>query len=117
MNAIYLSRIGTDAPTSQGIEPGAPCCVILYSDRHAATIETVKRFKTGKRAGQVREIIVREDTAIRTDTNGMSDAQTYRFERDPNGLTHRFTWSNFAWRSRGMMLAIGFRAQYYDYSF
>ena len=36
------------------------------------------------------KVTVREDKAIRTDDNGMSQCQSYRFERDPEGCVHTF---------------------------
>jgi hypothetical protein len=51
--------------------------VLMYSDRHAGTIVEV----CGKR------LMWQADTASRTDKNGVSDAQSYSYERNPKGET------------------------------
>lgn len=56
---------------------------VMHSDRHAYTVIAVS--PTGKRC------IVQRDKAIRTDQNGMSDAQSYRFEADPQGALRVIT--------------------------
>jgi hypothetical protein len=102
-------------------EEGMGATITMWSDRHAATIVAVRRFKTGQRAGQVKEIDVQRDKAIRTDDHGMSDAQSYRYEPDPDaGVTtfkvdkHGRFFSNGK-GSRGLL--IGHRDEHYDYSF
>ncbi len=53
-----------------------------------------------------RAILVREMHAIRTDSNGRSEAQTYRFESDQNAPVEHFTL-----RSNGFWVAKGCSAQ------
>lgn len=100
----------------QGKDPevGDPATLIEWSDRHAATVTAVTRFKTGQRAGQVRSISVRPDNARRIDNNGMSESQTYEFTPDPSRLEQTFRVNKHG-RTPG--LAVGFRSEYYDYSF
>jgi hypothetical protein len=58
-------------------EVGMGATEIMYSDRHAFTVVEVLGPK---------RIVVQRDRATRTDGLGMSDAQSYNFEADPNGL-------------------------------
>ncbi len=93
-------------------EVGMGATICYWSDRHAATIIQVTR--NGKR------IVLQEDIAIRTDSNGMSEMQTYQFERDPNGALHIATKrKDGSYRITGgkTRVSIGNRSEYYDYSF
>lgn len=111
VNMIY------DQPQGRGgHEPavGDPATILCWSDRHAATVTAVTRFKTGTRAGLVKSITVRPDHAQRIDTNGMSESQEYEYAPDPSRLEQTFR-TNKHGRTPG--LAIGFREEYYDYSF
>lgn len=91
---------------------GATVC--HYTDRTACTIVGVRRFKTGKRKGQVSSVLVQRDKVIRTDDNGMSDAQSYRYECDPRAHV-----SEFKVKKDGSFgnLSIGHRSHYHDFSF
>lgn len=115
-------RLGTDTASlanyimggSKQPEPkvGDPATIIMWTDRHACTVERVTPSM----------VVVRHDRAIRTDSNGHSDQQEYRYERDPNGGLVRFRRTRQGWREegkrgRGSALAIGTRDHYYDYSF
>jgi hypothetical protein len=74
---------------------------------------------------------VREDRAIRTDSNGLSESQTYTYEPNPNGARHWFrrskngTWEEVTrnqvsrrWNAtNGLGLRIGEREEYRDPSF
>ena len=91
---------------------GGGATIVSWTDRKAATIIEVS--KTGHR------VTVQEDKAIRTDGNGMSDAQTYRFERDTNGSTYVATRrKDGSYRLKGgdTRILLGVRDHYYDYSF
>ena len=91
---------------------GATAC--YWSDRRAGTIVSVS--KNGK------TVEWQEDKSIRTDENGMSDSQTYRYERDEDGMTRTFTLrKNGRWIAKGesmsgLRLSAG-RHTYFDYSF
>lgn len=84
---------------------GATIC--MWSDRQACTVIKVTRCT----------VTVQEDKAIRTDTNGMSECQTYRYEPDPDVATYVFRKTKNGWKSKGLGLLIGVRCHYYDYSF
>lgn len=94
---------------------GMGATITCWSDRHAATIVDIIRFKYGKHAGQPKFVIVQQDRAERTDANGMSDCQTYQYFPNPNAERRQFKYSP----SRGCCdgLVIGVRREYHDYSF
>jgi hypothetical protein len=79
------------------------------SDRYACTVIDVT--PSGK------TVYVQDDTAIRTDNNGQSEYQEYRYERNPAGTFTTFRLTKSGWRTRGQRLFIGERDHYYDYSF
>ena len=61
---------------------------------------------------------IQRDRAIRTDNNGMSDCQDYRFERDPFGHTEIVKWSpKKGWFTCGCYKVMMGRHKYHDYSF
>lgn len=108
--------------SSTGPEPevGMGATILMWSDRRPATIIGVTRFKTGARAGQVKTVTVRVDKATRVDSNGMSDAQSYTFEPDPDGAEYTFAATKsggFKTPGGGYGLRVGSRSKYYDYSF
>lgn len=84
-----------------------------WTDRHAGTIVAIS--KSGK------QITVQGDLAIRTDNNGMSECQEYRFERNPDApkLIFKITSrrGRKAWRCGEYAAGLGFRRAYHDYSF
>src|SRR5271157_1703405 len=93
-------------------EVGMGATIIMYSDKHAATIIDV--HPNGKR------IVIQEDIATRTDINGMSDSQTYTYAPNSDGEKHVVSLrKDGTWRiSRSKtQIGIGYRREYYDYSF
>lgn len=89
---------------------GATYCI--GSDRYAGTIVYVSRNKA--------VIKVRDDKAIRTDNNGMSDAQNYRYEPNEEGEIRTFYRNQkggYGHRSRGGSCRVGVRDHFHDYSF
>ena len=126
MNAVKVRAFGnlcnrimetakTPAPVA-----GMGATILMYSDRKAATI----CFLQGTKAGKVNCVTVREDRAIRTDKNGMSDAQSYIYERNDDAPLIAYTLrSNGAWvrlgesGKSGQRLLIGTRDHHHDYSF
>lgn len=92
------------------IKVGDGATICYYTDREAGTI--IKRTKN--------TITIQRDKAFRTDNNGMSDCQEYRYERDENGLIEVYHWSNkygcFR-NSKNRLYVINGRHKYYDYSF
>ena len=96
-------------------EVGMGATELCYSDRHACTIiEVISPTR----------IVVQEDKATRTDNNGMSDAQEYAYEPNPNGRRTEVTRrKNGRWIAKGESLkegtafALGHRDEHYDFSF
>jgi hypothetical protein len=105
------------ANARQNVPPavGMGATELCYTDRHAYTIVEVVSPK---------EIVVQQDTAIRTDKNGMSESQDYRFEANPNAKRVTVTLrKNGRWvvkgesAKNGTCYAVGGRSEYHDYSF
>ena len=97
-------------------EVGQGATLLLWSDRKPATVVAVSRSGL--------KVTVQEDRATRTDENGMSESQSYTYERDPEGWTYTFTLrKNGSWVEEGSKmrsgtrLALGRREKYYDFSF
>lgn len=97
-------------------EVGMGATIYFYSDRHVGTVIAVSA--SGKK------ITVQEDHAIRTDSNGMSDDQSYRYERNPKGKIYEFTLRKNGrfvlvgeTMQGGLYAKLGGRLYYYDYSF
>ena len=101
---------------------GMEATITSYSDRHAGTVINVGP----------KMVVIQEDKSIRTDTNGMSDCQSYRYERDSEGRLVTFRqdrsghWREVKFNSEsrryrfvdgGCGLVLGNRDSYYDYSF
>jgi hypothetical protein len=115
-----LSNILIDRVISENIEIGVGATVLHWSDRNAATVVDVIRFKSGARKGEISGVYVTWDKATRTDTNGQSDAQSYEYETDWDGHRVRFNRckdGRFIQAGGGNTLRIGYRETYYDYSF
>jgi hypothetical protein len=82
------------------------------SDRYPGTI--VEIYHNDKR------IVIQEDIAIRTDDNGMSESQTYKFETNPSGtIYHASLRKDGRWKLMGtkQSVSLGIRGKYYDFSF
>ncbi|WP_281512149.1 hypothetical protein [Mammaliicoccus vitulinus] len=121
---VLLKKLNEDYEpiiVEEDLEVGDGVTINYYSDEHAATIVAID--PKGK------WIDVQRDKVIRTDTNGMSDSQSYKFERDPQGHITRFyktrrkdiTWFTDTGRSTfntyGTYLSLKIRREYFDYSF
>ena len=96
-------------------EVGMGATELLWTDRHACTITSIINDKT---------IEVQRDKAIRTDSNGMSESQEYRYEPNPDAKKTIVTLrKNGRWVKKGDKMhngtsfAIGARNEHYDYSF
>lgn len=120
MYGNLINRI-MEASATPEPEVGMGATICMYSDRHAATITEVIRYKTGPNAGKVKAVKTRACKAIRTDSNGMSDAQAYRYMEMPDAPEAEWTLrKNGSFIRRGSShttLVIGVRDEYYDYSF
>lgn len=91
---------------------GDGATLVMWTDRHACTIIDIR--KNG------RVIVIQEDTAIRTDKNGMSESQGYTFERNPEGRTWEATLrKDGTYKVKGSQtgVLVGRRSHYHDYSF
>lgn len=112
------------------VEPdvGMGATILMHSDRHACTIVEVTKNKKG----EIERICLQRDKAIRTDSNGMSEAQEYKFDVDPLGSKTWFSknrkgeWvavyyseTTRRWKKTisGRGVFIGKREEYYDYTF
>lgn len=95
-------------------EVGMGATKLCWTDRHAYTIVEVVNPK---------KIVVQADKVTRTDSNGMSESQSYSFERNPEGQKATLTLrKNGAWIEqgdsiKGTVYALGYRSEYHDYSF
>jgi len=104
------------------VQVGMGATIYLFSDAHAATVVEVERFKSGARKGQVKRILLREDTATRTDPNGISEEQRYTYEPNPNGIEewytpHKKNRTAFVSKGNCRSASVGRRRTYFDYSF
>lgn len=98
--------------TSNLPELGMGATIQVGSDSYPGTIIQITR--NGKR------IVVQEDLATRTDSNGMSECQEYTYQPNPNGAIHIATLrKDGRYRITGCKtpISIGFRRKYYDFSF
>lgn len=104
------NRLNENVLVPGALKVGDGVTITAYSDRRAATVVSIS--PSGK------TVKVQEDIAIRTDTNGMSESQDYRYERDPNGYVASFRWApkRMRFHSKSGGLARG-RDHHYDYSF
>lgn len=93
-------------------EVGMGATIQYYSDRHAATI--IQITHNGNR------LILQEDLSIRSDTNGMSESQTYEFTTDQKGTVHIATKrkdNTFRLIGQRTLVHVGYRSTYHDFSF
>jgi hypothetical protein len=95
-------------------EIGMGVTQVLYSDRNAYTIILI---------GSPTRLVIQRDKATRVGEKGMSDVQSYEYERDPNGETKTITLrSDKRWRERGekknngVTFVLGVRNEFYDFS-
>jgi len=100
---------------------GMGATVHSWSDRRAYTVVEVVNDRT---------IVVQEDKAVRLDTNGMSEIQTYAYYPNAEAPKRTFTRRTYksirgpiiGWREKGQgkgssALTLGHRNKYHDYSF
>lgn len=119
INHLY-SRMSNGAPVP---EVGMGATTLSWSDRQAVTVISVD--------GNV--IAVQRDIAKRIDTNGMSEMQDYDYTPNPTGSISYFrldktgSWNQITKNDKtgrwnkigagGYGLILGFRREYYDFSF
>jgi hypothetical protein len=110
INQVLAESAGPSMP-----EVGMGGSICGWSDRHAVSVIGV--YHHGRR------VVVQRDKAIRVDSNGMSDAQDYRYEADPQGAKSEWSlrqngqWKQVGSSGRGSVLVLGRRDEHYDYSF
>lgn len=107
---------------------GDGATILQWTDRDAATVIAVEEVKGGW------IVTVQEDNAKRTDTNGMSESQTYEYTPNPEGSKYSFRsvdssqwrqvrknekgrWVYVGPKGEGYGLTIGTRKKYHDFSF
>lgn len=112
----FGSLINIILPDGPEPEVGMGATVCYYSDRDAGTIIGVTRFKSGPRKGQLRSVTWQRDRARRTDGLGMTDAQAYEYEPDPEGMTRTFYQRKEGWHDGVSRIVFGRRDQFYDYT-
>lgn len=112
-NNLIGNIMGSSAQPEPKVGDGAT--ILFWTDRVAGTIIEVSK--------NAKQIVVQEDKATKNFT-GMTDAQSYTYEPDPNGQTWTFTLrKNGRWVRkgedlyRGQRVSIGHRSKFYDYSF
>ncbi len=116
-NSVVNAILAQSAPEPK-IGDGAT--LLHWTDRTACTVIAYD--------GKV--LTVQTDKATRSDSNGMSENQTYSYERWPEGPTSTFMRDRRgAWRpcllnsrgrwvlTTGVGLSVGSRRQYHDFSF
>ena len=126
-NMLYANTAKPDVKVGDG------ATMLLWSDRHAATVVAVRYFKTGTRKGQVKEVDVQRDKATRVDTNGMSESQEYEYQPQPDAPVRTYRAdakgrlrelvpeerlpNHGPWRMGTAGLLVGARREYHDFSF
>lgn len=120
VNHLY-SRMTKGQPEP---EVGMGATILSWTDRYAATVIAWDAKKG--------ILTVRRDTATRIDKNGMSDAQEWTYEPNPEGALYTFRqdkrsggWQEVHFKPEtgrwaktgGYSLRLGERNEYYDFSF
>lgn len=101
-NCAYIS---TKTP-----EVGMGATEVWHSDRHACTVTRIS--KSGK------TFWMKRDTATRTDSNGMSESQSYSYTPNPEAPEIRVNMTKDGWRTTGgQKVWVGVRDEHYDFSY
>lgn len=105
-------------------EVGMGVTILMWTDRKPGTVIDVNAVGD--------KIMVREDKAVRADSNGMSESQQWDITEDPAGALRWFNrddkgfWHEMVVNQRtgrlnrvkgGNGLRLGVRERYYDFSF
>lgn len=102
-----VNHVLSGSGTAPKVGDGAT--ILMWTDRHAGTV--VKVSPSGK------TVTVREDTATRIDSNGMSESQVYEYKPNALGKEWKFRLTKRGWRSGSTGVLFGTRQAYHDYSF
>lgn len=101
-------------------EVGKGATVLHWTDRAAYFVNSV--------SADGKEVVIERAKAIRTDNNGMSDAQDYNYERDPQAQPETIKFAYGKWRRvyrelggkttySPINIIFGTMREYYDFSF
>jgi len=101
-------------------EAGKGATVLHWTDRSAYFVNSV--------SADGKEVVIERAKAVRVDNNGMSEAQDYNYERDPQAQpeTIKFTYGKWrrVYRELGgkttyspINIIFGTMREYYDFSF
>jgi len=90
-------------------EVGMGATLLMWTDTHAYTITRVS--DSGK------TFWMKRDLAERADKNGMSDSQDYKYTPQPDAPEECVRMTKRGWMCRGQFVRVGYRDEYYDYSF
>lgn len=101
-------------------EVGKGATILHWTDRSAYFVDQV--------SADGKEVVIERAKAIRTDDYGMSDSQSYKYERDENAQpeTLRFTYGKWRkvytnWEGKRetspVNIIFGTMKEYYDFSF
>ena len=106
-----------NVPNRVDPQVGDGATIVMWSDRHAATVTEVRKTKSGKLV-----VTGQRDKATRVDGRGMTDAQEYTYERDLTGGKYTFTERKDGvlrekGSNSGSTLSLGKRMEYYDFCF
>ena len=115
-----LINLISDTVSTGDIEVGTGATILKWTDRDAATVVEVVRYKSGSRIGQISGVYVTTDKAVRVDSNGMSESQQYEFTTQWDAERVLFTRrgdGRFVQAGGTSALRIGSRDKYYDFSF
>jgi hypothetical protein len=109
----FVNWVMSNQKDVQEVTIGMGGTVLMWTDRKPVTVIEIipLKYKNG-----IRAVVVQEDTATRTDKNGMSDCQSYEFTRNPNGRTYTFNKTKAGFRGELGQLKLGKRDAYHDYS-
>lgn len=83
-----------------------------WSDRGVGTIIQISHSD--------KRLVIQEDKTIRTDKNGMSEFQSYSYQRDPNGQIHIATLrkdGRYRISKTKRLVSLDVRNAYHDFSF
>lgn len=111
MSAGSLINLMGDNSAAEDLKVGDGVTLVYWTDRQPFTVIDIT--KSGK------TITIQEDNAERVDSNGMSDAQSYEYSRNPEGrvLKARLTKRGFRVGGAQGNAVVRGRNKYYDYSF
>ena len=111
-----INCLADNAPVKNAPKVGDGATVVMWSDRLPATVIVSRRTKSGKL-----KVAVQEDKATRTDGNGISERQSWSFERNSEGRVFEYSERKDGvlreCRGGGTTLWVGSREKYYDFSF